>query len=323
MAISLPALLEGIQIAWDIITSTYEPLNAGETFTALPFAYVEGVYQYTNKQDVVFKNQPAYLKYEDGEFFIFGSGEGSFTVSASEGEFKVSHSGSGSTLRVAFAMQGVDKFRIDRSASFYDYTFAELDAVYILGYSSNNLVNHKYNSKLFTTFSCFSLSGTSIGNVTEGSWSSLIENSVPIYPGYSYTYYEALDTYINYFNDKYSDLDLNLTTDDFPSESDYLPEVPTTEPVSGGCCNIDYGEIMSPSEFDDVLNSAEYDLEEIPTTFALDLPDLPEETLPTGMLSLAGNIVNESYNYYNSLGLSGVLISVGVIVCVIRLLRGR
>lgn len=79
---------------------------------------------------------------------------------------------------------------------------------------------------------------------------------------------------------------------------------------------------MSPSEFDDVLNSAEYDLEEIPTTFTLDLPDLPDETLPAGMLSLAGNIANASYNYYNSLGLSGVLIAVGVIVCVIRLLRG-
>lgn len=320
MAIGLPSLLEGIELGWELVTSAFEPLNAGETFTARPFFHGEGTYRYVNKNDVTFFDQPAVFDYYDGEFSIAGSGEGAFFITSSSGVFSVASVGS-HPVKTRFRYGSTGYFDGWFPPAYYKNNSYELSDIYI--YINSDSPIHMYSQSLNIAFTAMN-TGTdfvSIGNISGDGWNQLINDKVPLIVGNTYTYYEALDTYIDYFNDKYTDLDLNLTREDFPSEEDYLPQVPTTT-TSSGCCNIDYGEIMSPSEFDDVLNSAEYDLEEIPTTFALDLPELPEETLPSGMLSLAGNMVNASYNYYDSLGLSGILIAVGVIVCVIRLLRG-
>lgn len=322
MAISLPALLEGIQIGWDIITSSYEPISAGETFTARPFFHTEGIYKYVNQDNILYNNQPAVLDFEDGDFKIAGSGEGAFFLSSASGDFSVSSFGS-SPIKIRFRYSSVGHFDGWFPPVYYknnSYEFSEIH-IYLNFYPPEMRYSQDYSNSTSIVAMNTGTDYVSIGNVTNSPFNLIINDTVPITPGQTYTYYEALDTYIDYFNDKYTDLDLNLTREDFPSEEDYLPQVPTTT-TGSGCCNIDYGEIMSPSEFNDVLNSAEYDLEEIPTTFALDLPELPKETLPEGMLSLAGNIANASYNYYSSLGLSGVLIAVGVIVCVIRLLRG-
>lgn len=321
MAIGLPSLLKGIEIAWEIITSTYEPLNAGETFTAMPYAYVEGTYNFRDADNFQYNNQNAYLKYDSGNFLIMGEsdGGGNFSINAYSGTIEVSYAYPYSIWWCNLSIKGGKTFEINRGSG-YETRFGTADVLRIYG---NSQVNSYYDTSVSSPYVCFyfnSGQNYSSGNVTNGNWNLLINDQIPIIAGNSYTYYDALDIYINYYNNKYTDL--SLTREDFPPESDYLPQEPTTEPISGGF-DIDYDEIMSPSEFDAVLNSAEYDLEEIPTTFALDLPELPDETLPTGMLSFAGNIVNASYSYYNALGLSGVLISVGVIVCVIRLLRGR
>lgn len=222
MAIGLPSLLEGIELGWELVTSSFEPLNAGETFTARPFIYVEGTYTYVDSHGISYNDQPAYFSYDDGDFFIFGSGEGSFTVSSTSGTFTAGYYNPGNQHYTTFTMQGTDKFEVSRPRGYND-TYSEVSVVYIGGPS----MIHYHNSTISDPFRSFEPGRVvGIGNISGTGWNNLVIDSVPLEIGHQYTYYDALDTYINYFNNKYTDI--NLTRDDFPPESYFLPEQPTT-----------------------------------------------------------------------------------------------
>lgn len=137
---------------------------------------------------------------------------------------------------------------------------------------------------------------------------------------------------------------LLLPDGSYTGEDTTDPTEPTDETGNcGGCGNcggdvnvdvtvdatFDYGEVISPTELQGILNGETYDLDEIPTLsseFLESLPleslELPSETLSASLLQAGAGVINESYNFYSSLGLMPTFVATAVIIAIIRMLRG-
>lgn len=145
-------------------------------------------------------------------------------------------------------------------------------------------------------------------------------------PG-SYSYDDLRAALIQFFNDEYN-LDIELDNPDIPKLEDILEE--PTEPATGGNgFEFDYGEVISPTELESLLNQETYDLAEIDTdipTFPT-MPDvdifesMPQGDLEASVLASIPVVATVSWNTLASLGLLSVFISVAIPKLILKILR--
>lgn len=150
------------------------------------------------------------------------------------------------------------------------------------------------------------------------------DSFAPYFPPGDYTFNELRKALIDQVND---DFDLNISEDtpEIPDYDDLLGdgEPDETEPTSGGGdFQFDYGEVISPSELESILDQTDYQLDELNT----ELPDLsfelPDATFSEVQITLLTDTLTASYNFFDSLGLSSTLIALGVVAGLIRMIRG-
>lgn len=323
MALPLPAIIDAVETAWDVFTlAQTPPLKAGETFSVKPYLYTSGTYTYSTN-GVSYLGQPARLSYADGNMSLTASGEGSFGGEVISGDVTIGYYTPGAQAYTTFSVSSYpDNYFLVSGAS-YDNSPRQYRSIYVNSrsdaYFSTNLSTNDY----LVAFRVDGFGSTNIQN-SSGASNATGSHIVPIAPGTQITYNDALNLYINYWKQLYPDWE-ELDPSDFPTEQEFMGEEPT-EPTegNGNCCNIDYNEIMSPSELESVLNGTDYDLAEIPTIDAtFDLPELPSDTIPSSVLAIAGTAMRSSWDFYAATGLAGTMVAVAVIVVLIRMLRGR
>lgn len=155
-----------------------------------------------------------------------------------------------------------------------------------------------------------------------------LENGGHYIPSGNHTFNELRDELINYYNDEYGlNIDINIGSDEIPDWDTYFGDQDETEPTgSGDGFQFDYGEVISPTELESILDQETYELQEIETD-PTDLPSLPSEELPTDTFSdevLTGipEVVQGSYSFLTGTELASVFIPMAVIMCIIKILRG-
>lgn len=138
------------------------------------------------------------------------------------------------------------------------------------------------------------------------------------------------------FNDLRNQMILQVNLDfgmDIPLDSPEIPELEDlleeTNPPATGDNNfyIDYDQILSPEDLENILQQETYELQELPTFSAEDLgsltlPELPEETLSSNLLAVIPAGLNASISFFDSMGLTSTLIATAVIIVVIKMLKG-
>lgn len=145
---------------------------------------------------------------------------------------------------------------------------------------------------------------------------------VPYVPPGSYTFDQLRNALIEQYNQDY-DLDISIDNPDIPTYNDLFGDgTDPTETGSGSGFEFDYGEVISPSELESILDHTDYQLDELDT----ELPDLsfelPDAVFSSEQITLLTDTLTASYSFFDGLGLSGTLISLGVLAGLIRLIRG-
>lgn len=223
----------------------------------------------------------------------------------------------------------VDKFCIYLNSSLY----VNLDADSVRTWRADTRVPSgtvagapMYNAHLVTNLPSFSPSNSALGNA----FKEQINKPdgyvyVPFPEGSSITYEDAYKT-IESFAEAYPELEIDmddiLTFDEInPSETE--PTEPTSE--GGNCCggfDIDYDELVSPSELYDVLNTETYDLAEIDTSMPDLNAELPSDVLANTQITMLSDALTVSYNFWDALGLSSTLIALGVLAALFNFIKG-
>lgn len=323
------ANLKAVQSAWDLFTLNYTPTHAGEEFTAQPFIYTEGTYDFGAPSSIIYYDQPAYLSYADGEFLIAGTGEGAFQITANSGDFGVSYFTPGVQNYTTFTMRNTPTnfFLLERNEPYTVDNVKSLWSVYI----NTRSVSHGYNSTVNQDgFVAFKYTGGGIGNMT-GYWTRLQTYTVPLTPGTKYTYDDALQIYIDYFNDV--DTNLNLTLNDFPDEDSYLPTEPTEPPTEPGATlppgigfDFDYGEVISPTELDSILDQETYEVDTI-QDFTMPVLSLEEsmelQPVDHAPLKVAGGLISESTEFFKAVPMFQFFFPLVILSIVVAAIRKR
>lgn len=148
-----------------------------------------------------------------------------------------------------------------------------------------------------------------------------------IIPSGRYTYPQFQQAIIDFYEDEY-DIDLNITPEDLPTIGEILGEEETEPSDSSGGFDFDYGEVISPSELWDILDTEQYDWNEAETDL-MELPDL--ETIPTAetdeveadVLATIPVLATVSLNMLGTVGLLSVFTSTAIIAMILKILRNK
>lgn len=325
MAIPVTAIVDAVTTAWDVfILAQTPPLHVGDTFTVAPYLYTAGTYDYASSAGITYADQPAYVSYADGNFSLTASGVGNFGITILSGNVTIGYYTPGSQAYTTFIVSDYPNnfFLVSGSSDYYTNPTVQKRMIGI----NRRAVSQSHNG--FATnsdfFPAFELDGFGSTNIVGNNGASNIGNIVPLAPGSQVTYDQALNIYIDYWHTKYPDW-TELDASDFPTEQDFIGIDPTEPTQTGTCCDIDYNEILSEQELATILETETYYLAEIPTDFVYDFAglDIPNETLSPEYLSFFPAAINLSWDFFSRIGLTSVLVSVGIFLCLIRILRGR
>lgn len=199
--------------------------------------------------------------------------------------------------------------------------FATTQYLYWYGDGSHGSVNNGRIAVIGPTPG--SDNSTYVGMTTIPSISNTYTGVAYVPPG-DYSYNDLRETLINYYNNKFG-LNIDINIGEIPTWEDLqesTEETDETETNSSGF-EFDYGEVISPEELESLLNGETYQLDEIDTELpSLDVPELPSEEMPQEVLGVIPALVTGSYELLVGTGLANVFISLAVLICIIKILRG-
>lgn len=146
------------------------------------------------------------------------------------------------------------------------------------------------------------------------------DGRAPYVPSGQYTFDELREELINQYNNDF-DLDIDVDSPEIPKLEDFLPEA--TGP--GGSFVFDYNEVISPEELEEILQQETYDLDELETDMGIfDIVDVDESDvmLPDEYLENTGLALAAGWQLVQATGLSSTFICLGLIVAIVKTLRG-
>lgn len=144
--------------------------------------------------------------------------------------------------------------------------------------------------------------------------------------GESATYNDVKEYIVDWANDLSTDLDLGLVFADadfydFDVVIETESETETESGSGGGCCNIDYNEILSEDELESILTQETYYIPEITTEFVTEdytimLPETESETDVYEVVQAVATspaLASRALSLLDSWGISGMFISLTTI----------
>lgn len=325
LANNLPAILQAVDLFFDVMYTGN--LNAGDPSKyVVPMASGEGHYTFVRGAGLNYWNDMRF-QFVDGSFTATGMGAyGGYTVTNS-GEFATISWYSGS---------GNSQLRFSDTAGFMlvgsDYNNSPI--------SVSRYINYEQGNRFQTTLAFDypkSAESISIGSNSDNfPVTTNIQNLsgrinslyIPLIPGKQYTYQDAADIVVDAVNLKYPDL--NITVEDLPPESNYLPTEPTEPPTvpgdtlpSGGGFVFDYNEVISPSELETILDQETYAIDTVQSLdlVSLEMPEL--DTLPQDMVVAAGSLMTAITPVFTETGLLAIFLPLAIVMILIIFLRGR
>lgn len=325
VANNLSAILDAVDIFFGIMYSGN--LHAGQSSNyVLPVISGEGHYTFHRGSGLDYYNDMRF-EFIDGSFKAVGMGMyGGYTIT-NNGEYATVgwYSAAGNSALHVSDTAGFTFFGVD-------YDNSPIAVSSYVAYEQGN----RWNTTLSASYPA-TLNNLTIGSNTDRY--PVITNIdtlkdrinslyIPLKPGSQYTYQQAADIIIDAVNVKYPDL--NITIEDLPPESNYLPTEPTdpTEPTApsetvlpGGSFEIDYGEIISPSELESILGQETYQVDTVVSLdiLAVDMPQL--DTLPQDMVVAAGALMTAVTPLFTETGLLPIFLPLAIVMILVYFLR--